>query len=102
MDAVVEYIRENRDYVCNYLKENLPMIKTHPQEGTYLLWLDMRALNMDHESLKKMLIDEAHIAFTSGTDFGEEGDRHFRLNLASPRRNMERVMENLNKAIRSR
>ena len=78
------------------------MIKTHPQEGTYLLWLDMRALNMDHESLKKMLIDEAHIAFTSGTDFGEEGDRHFRLNLASPRRNMERVMENLNKAIRSR
>ena len=102
MDAVVEYIRENRDYVCNYLKENLPMIKTHPQEGTYPLWLDMRALNMDHESLKKMLIDEAHIAFTSGTDFGEEGDRHFRLNLASPRRNMERVMENLNKAIRSR
>ena len=49
-----------------------------------------------------MLIDEANIAFTSGTDFGEEGDRYFRLNLASPRRNMERVMENLNKAIRSR
>lgn len=102
MDAVVEYIRENRDYVCAYLKENLPEIKTHPQEGTYLLWLDMTALGMDHERLKKMLVDDAHVALSNGTDFGAEGDRHFRLNLASPRRNMERVMENLNKAIRSR
>ena len=102
MDAVVEYIRENRDYVCTYLKENLPEIKTHPQEGTYLMWLDMTNLNMDHESLKKLFVEKAHIALSSGTDFGKEGEKHFRLNLASPRRNIERVMENMKLAIRSR
>ncbi len=102
MDAVVEYIRGNRDYVCAYLKENLPEIKTRPQEGTYLMWLDMTALDMDHESLKKLFVEEAHVALSSGTDFGKEGDRHFRLNLASPRRNMECIMENMKRAIRSR
>ncbi len=102
MDAVVEYIRENRDYVCEFLKANLPEIKTHPQEGTYLMWLDMTELNLNQDAMKDLFVNSAHIALSSGTDFGVEGDRHFRLNLATQRRNLIRVMENLHKAIRSR
>ena len=103
MDAVIEYIRENRDYVVRYLQENLPEIKTHPQEGTYLMWLDFSALGMSQDALTKMLVNEARVALSGGCSFGEEeGDQHFRLNLASARANIVKVMERINETIRSR
>lgn len=102
MDAVVEYIRENRDYVVQYLKENLPEIKTRPQEGTYLMWLDFSAMGMTHDALCKMLVDDARVALNSGLSFGEEGDQHFRLNLATARANIEELMRRLKETIRSR
>ncbi len=102
MDAVVEYVCENRDYVVSFLKEKLPEIKVHPLEGTYLMWLDFRALGIEHDTLKDMLINDAHVALNSGLDYGREGEGHFRLNLASPHANIERVMENIYNMIRSR
>ena len=102
MDAVVEYIRENRDYAVSYIRENLPEIRVRPQEGTYLMWLDFSGLGMSHDALRDMLINDAHVAINSGLDFGEEGDRHFRLNLATTRRNVVKVMENIDNTIRGR
>ena len=57
---------------------------------------------MSHDALRDMLINEAHVAINSGLDFGEEGDRHFRLNLATTRRNVVKVMENIDNTIRGR
>lgn len=102
MDAVVEYIKENRDYVVDFISKNLPEIKVRPQEGTYLMWLDFSALNIPHDALAKKLVNEAHVALNSGLDYGKRGENHFRLNLASPRANIVRVMENIHKMIRSR
>lgn len=102
MDAVLEYICENRDYVVNFVRENLPEIHVHPNEGTYLMWLDFRGLNMSHEELTNMLVHEAHVGLGNGLDFGEAGECHFRLNLATPRVNIVRIMENMKNTIRSR
>ncbi len=102
MDAVVEYIRENRDYAVSFLREKLPEIGCRPQEGTYLMWLDFSALGMSHEAVMKMLVDEAHVAMNSGLFFGESGRGWFRLNLATQRANVTAALENLYKAIRSR
>lgn len=102
MDAVVEYIRENRDYVVKFLSENVPQIKPSELEGTYLMWLDFSALGMTQEALQDMLINEAHVALNSGCDYGEEGAQYFRLNLASPRCNIVKIMESIKDTIRSR
>ena len=48
MDAVVEYIKENRDYAVKYIREHIPQIGCYPQEGTYLMWLDCR--NVGHSA----------------------------------------------------
>jgi len=101
MDAVKEYIRENRDYCIEYMRENLPEIKVRPQEGMYVLWMDFSALGMSHEDMAKMLVEKCHVAFHSGLNFGEEGEKHFRMNIAGPRKNIERVLENLKNGIRS-
>ena len=102
MDAVVEYIGENRDYAAAYLREHLPEIRFRPQEGTYLLWLDFRALGLSHEEIARLLVDKARVALNSGLDYGEEGRGWFRVNLATQRRNVVKTMENINEAIRSR
>lgn len=102
MDAVVEYVRENRDFAVEYLREHLPEIRCLPPEGTYLMWMDFRGLGMEHEAVRALLTDEAHVALNEGTFFGEAGRGWFRMNLATQRSNVARTLENIRNAIRSR
>ena len=102
MDAVVEYVQENRDRVTDFMGKQLPEIGCAPQEGTYLMWLDFNALGLSHDEIKALLANEAHVAMNDGLFFGEEGRGWFRMNLATPRTNVEQTLENITKAIRSR
>lgn len=102
MDAVVEYVQENRDYAVGYLRENLPRIGCAPQEGTYLMWLDFSDLGLPHEAVMDLLVNRARVALNSGLFFGEEGRDWFRMNLATPRVNVEMTLDNIRKAIQSR
>ena len=102
MDAVVEYVRENRDFAISFLRERLPEIGCAPQEGTYLMWLDFSGVGLSHEAVMDLLVNRARVALNSGLFFGETGRGWFRMNLATPRANVERTLENISKAIRSR
>ena len=102
MDAVVEYVGENRDCAVDFMRANLPEIGCRPQEGTYLMWLDMSSLGMKHDEIKRMLVDDARVALNDGLFFGPQGKGFFRMNLATQRRNVIQTLENLHHAIRSR
>lgn len=102
MDAVVEYVKENRDYAVETLGQRVPEIGCAPQEGTYLMWLDFSRLGMSHEAVKDLLVNRARVALNDGLFFGEEGRGWFRMNLATPRRNVDKTLDNLYEAIRSR
>ena len=102
MDAVVEYVGENRDYAAQFLRDQLPEIGFRPQEGTYLMWLDFNALGLSHEKVMAMLVDRARVAMNSGLFFGERGRGWFRMNLATQRANVVTALENIRNAIRSR
>lgn len=102
MDAVVEYVRENRDYAVEAFNARLPEIGCKPQEGTYLMWLDFNSLGLSHEALKDLLVNRAHVAMNDGLFFGEEGRGWFRMNLATQRANVEKTIDNIYNAIRSR
>ena len=102
MDAVVEYVRENRDYTVGFLRQRLPEVGCAPQEGTYLMWLDFSGLGLSHEAVMDLLANDARVALNSGLFFGEAGRGCFRMNLATPRANVEKTLENITKAIRSR
>ena len=71
-------------------------------EGTYLMWLDMKALGVEQKELARFMIEKAGCAMVSGTDFGPEGEGYMRMNIATPRRNVERALIQLEKAIRER
>ena len=102
LDGLIEYVDGNRRYVRQYLAKKLPEITCADLQGTYLLWLDFRALGMDAAALKQFLVMDAGVALNSGTDFGEEGAGFARMNLATPRRNVAESLARIEQAVRAR
>ena len=98
MDAVLEYITENRDYAVDYIEKNIPKIKTYAQEGTYVMWLDCTAMGLDDAALMRRFVDVGGVGMHQGTNFGEEGKGHMRLNIATQRRNLIAALEGLRRA----
>ena len=55
------YLEENRKFVKAYLEEHLPEIRLIEPEGTYLLWLDFKALHLNEKELEHLIVDKAHL-----------------------------------------
>jgi cystathionine beta-lyase len=85
LDALLVYLRDNRDFVSEYLKKNIPAIRLIQPQGTYLLWLDCRDLNMTDLKLEEFFVKEAKVGLNLGKSFGKGGSGFMRLNIASPR-----------------
>lgn len=86
LKAMLDYLQGTLDCVEAYLTDHLPAIKLIKPQGTYLLWLDCRGLNMDDAQLRHFFIHEAGIGMNSGTQFGQrEGSGFMRLNIGAPR-----------------
>ena len=100
LGGCVDYIRENRDRAYAFIAGRLPQIALKPMEGTYLMWLDMRSLGMEHEALFRRLIDVGGIGLNTGLFFGERGRGFFRLNLATQWKNVQAGLEGLERALR--
>ena len=85
LDALLIYLRDNRDFVSDYLNKNIPAIRLIQPQGTYLLWLDCRDLNMTDLQLEAFFVKEAKVGLNLGRSFGKGGSGFMRLNIASPR-----------------
>lgn len=102
VDALCRYVSANMDYMADYLKENLPMLKMRRSEGTYMVWVDFRGTGMTTEEIERFIIHDAHIAVDLGTWFGAGGAGFLRFNLACPRMLVEQAMRQLTQAFRYR
>lgn len=78
------YIAENRQLVLTYLEENLPLIKCQPAQGTFLMWLDLKAYG-EHQSIQEQLLFKGKLALSDGLIYGSQGEGFFRLNIGCPR-----------------
>ena len=99
LDALLQYLAGTRDEVVKFLAEELPEVKVADLQGTYLMWLDFRYLGLDHKELEKLMIEKAGLGFSSGTDFGEEGQGFMRMNIATPRKNVMQALKQLKAAL---
>ncbi|QOJ23242.1 MAG: putative C-S lyase [Gammaproteobacteria bacterium] len=100
LEALQLYLRDTRDTVESHLAEHLPEIKVIPAEGTYLLWLDCRAMNLTDAKLKHFFIHQAGVGLNPGVQFGQEGSGFMRLNIGTPRKTVLRVLKNIQRTIR--
>ena len=78
---------------------NIPEIKLHRPECTYLLWLDCRALGLKGDALPQFIIQKAGLALNDGRGFGAEGEGFMRMNIACNRQTVEKAMAQLKAAV---
>lgn len=96
-----DYMRQNLNYVRNFLAARLPKIKLVEPEGTYLAWLDCSGLGLSKEALDDLIINKANLWLDTGSIFGECAEQFQRIVLACPRSIVEKAMEQLANAVDS-
>lgn len=99
LNELLAYIDGNRRVVEEALDGTV--VKYSRLEATYLMWLDMRALNLNQKDLMRFVVEKARLGLNDGTSFGEEGAGFVRLNLATPRKNVVEAMARLTAALKA-
>lgn len=87
LEDLLLYLEGNRDYAAAFLRENLPEARLFLPEGTYLLWLDLRAYG-EHQKILEALLQE-DLVLTDGIIYGQEGNGFLRMNIGCPRQTLE-------------
>jgi len=84
LDETVVFLEEQRDYLVERLRAELPEAGVTMPEATYLAWLDLRAYGLG-DAPAAVLLERARVALGSGPDFGEHGKGWARVNFATSR-----------------
>ena len=100
-DALRVYLQGNLDFVRDYLKRELPQIKLVEPEGTYLIWLDFRALGLKEKELEDLIVNKAKLWLDSGAIFGKVGEGFERINIATNRSVLQEALERIKAAVLS-
>ena len=91
---LMEYIHGNYEYLCRFMKENLPQIGVTQCEGTYLVWIDCTEIGIPSRELEPLLRQKAHVWFTGGHIYSTSDNYFMRVNLACPRDILVRALQN--------
>jgi cysteine-S-conjugate beta-lyase len=98
---VLGYLDANRRRLGDLLADRLPAVRWTPPEGTYLAWLDCRALDLP-ASAGAFFLEHAGVALVDGPECGAPGAGHVRLNFATPRPVLETIVARLADAVGGR
>src|SRR5699024_3133549 len=101
LDELRTIIKRNEQYVRSMFEKHDHSLKVTKMEGTYLLWIDCSALNMDEKALKKFMIEKARVGLNAGVDYGEEGKHFMRMNIACPREILEEGVDRIIQAVKA-
>lgn len=98
LDELLLFLDENRKFVEDFCRKNMPEVKVHRLQGTYLMWLDFRAWGMTKEEQENFMVNKANAVFDEGYVFGDGGIGFERINIACPQRVLENTLERILKA----
>jgi len=97
LDQVIGYIESNYQLVKTEIETKMPKIALPPLEGTYLLWLDCRKLQ---KSVCDFFETEAKVVGEDGILFGDNGAKFYRINIATPRKNVKEMLARMEEVYR--
>lgn len=99
LTAVIAYIEANYQFMVRFLAEHLPQLRVIAPQGTYLAWVDCRALEMELKERKMFFTNQVKLLLDEGELFGPEGEGFERFNLACPRSILVEALERLKTAV---
>ena len=97
LDELNEYVYGNFCYLRDFIRKELPQLRIHETEGTYLAWVNIAALGMPAEQFCSRLAKEAHVLFNPSEMYGAE--HYVRINLATSREVLVEALNRLKKFI---
>jgi cystathionine beta-lyase len=118
LDALVRYIEGNHDFAQEYLADRIPTLKATKPQGTYLVWVDASAVaerigakalaaeanrakpaatpDLTPENMvERFFVRKAGVQLNSGSNYGPSGANRLRMNVATPRRQLEQALASL-------
>lgn len=89
LDELNSYLYDNYMELKRFFAEYMPKIEVLKLEGTYLVWVDISALEFTSDELEAKLRNEGKVYLNSGTMYGRRaGQGYMRINIACPRSRM--------------
>ncbi|MEZ9821014.1 MalY/PatB family protein [Shewanella sp. 10N.286.45.A1] len=98
-DSFLSYTQHTRDWIVAFMAQQLPQVKTFVPEGTNQIWFDFTGLGLTPTQLKALLTEQAQMALTPGTWFGEADENFYRMNFASPLEQVQTSLKQLELAV---
>lgn len=97
LGAVLGYLDESRQRFGAQLEQRLPQVGYRMPEGSYIGWLDVRALDLG-ERPADVILERSGVALTDGVACGEAGRGFARIILATPHPVLEEIVDRLARA----
>lgn len=97
LDSVVAYLESRRDWLAGAVRAEIPSIRMHPPEATYLAWLDCAAV-CGNLPASQWALDRARVACNPGETFAQGYGAHMRLNFATSPEVLGIMLDRLRKA----
>lgn len=101
LDALRDYLYDNKQTVYRFIQERLPEIKALPCDATYLMWLDCTGFVENGEDICGFIRKESGLYLSDGKAYGSNGAGFLRLNVACPRAVLDEGLKRLERGIRS-
>jgi cystathionine beta-lyase len=101
LEALLDYLEGNRDYVAEFVAERLPGIHMDLPEATFLAWLNCREAGLPVNA-HKFFLEQAGVALNDGASFGPGGEGYVRLNFGCPRAVLVEALERMADALVAR
>ena len=102
VDELNQYLLINKEYVKNYLEDNLPHVKYVSGHATYLLWLDISYYGLPSDVFAKQLREQTGLFINDGLHYGKNGGAFVRINVATSLENVKDGMSRLSQFLKGK
>lgn len=95
LDRLLQHLNTNLIRLKTTFAARIPHIPVIDPQGTYLVWFDCRALQLDPPALRFLMIEKARVFLDEGYIFGPEGSGFERINIACPAAVLQEALDRI-------
>jgi cystathionine beta-lyase len=102
LEELLRYLKGNRDFIVDYLTENLPEARFTVPAATYLQFIDFSGYmrpGVIEKAPHEFFLEEARVALNDGKMFGEGYEHFVRLNFGTSRTLIAEGLERISRAL---
>lgn len=101
LDDCIRHLTDNRDYAVSYINENIPKLHAYKPQGTYLLYVDIKELQMNSADFVEYLKKEVDLAIIPGGHqfFGDQSEGYVRICIATSKEILSEGLKRLKEGV---